>query len=428
MTGNRNKKIWIDLDNTPHVPLFKPIIEELSNRGYSVLLTARDCFQVCDLAESFKLSYKKIGKHYGKNKAAKLLGLLGRGMQLMPVVRMEKPDLAISAGSRSQLLIAWLLKIPSMVMLDYEYVRGFVRPGWLITPAICPDNAFAHITKRILKYPGLKEDVYVPNFKPDPSMLRNLGINGKNIVVVVRPPATEAHYHNQKSEQLFEATVNHIGRQQGVMMIMLPRNSAQTALIKKMWPDLCAERKIVIPEHAVDGLNLIWYSDLVISGGGTMNREAAALGVPVYSIFRGEIGAVDQGLARENRLTLIENEEELYSRLALTRRHKADYSDCSNNPTLGTIVSYIIGVAEADTHWYRQLSSAKAPKVVSPPGPRGARHEPWPEPAAYFESGRSDAVGVAPSGSFVPGFWSPESASSGKEETLPVRDDQTWRR
>jgi predicted glycosyltransferase len=235
-------------------------------------------------------------------------------------------------------------------MLDYEHVRGFVHPSWLITPEICPDKAFAHVTKRILKYPGLKEDVYVPNFKPDPSTLTNLGINREELVIVIRPPATEAHYHNPKSEQLFEATVNHVGRQQGVKMVILPRNFTQTALIKRKWPDLCADRKIVIPEHVVDGLNLIWYSDLVISGGGTMNREAAALGVPVYSIFRGKIGAVDQWLSQENRLTLIENEEELYSKLALTRRHRADFPDYSNNPTLQKIVSYIIGIAEADGH------------------------------------------------------------------------------
>jgi len=44
-------KIWIDLDNTPHVPFFKPIIRELEKRGHEVVLTARDAFQVCELAD-----------------------------------------------------------------------------------------------------------------------------------------------------------------------------------------------------------------------------------------------------------------------------------------------------------------------------------------------------------------------------------------
>src|ERR1700677_2117937 len=93
VTRSGRKKVWIDLENSPHVPFFRPIIDELEARGYSVTLTARDCFQVVELADMVKLRYKKVGRHYGKNSFAKVLGLCIRCAQMMPGVLKEKPDL-----------------------------------------------------------------------------------------------------------------------------------------------------------------------------------------------------------------------------------------------------------------------------------------------------------------------------------------------
>ncbi|NOZ81326.1 MAG: DUF354 domain-containing protein, partial [DPANN group archaeon] len=276
------KKIWIDLDNSPHVPFFEPIIKELDSRGYDVILTARDCFQTCGLADLFHLKYKRIGKHYGKNKVAKLSGLFWRAFQLMPVVRREKPDLALSHGSRSQQILAAILGIPSVVIFDYEHATLFpiAHPKWVIVPEVIPDSAIKLKKRSILKYPGIKEDVYVPRFTPDFSVRNFLGLAEKDIVVTIRPPATEAHYHNPQSEELFEATINFLGTNENTRLILLPRNKKQEVKIKTLWPEFCDTRKIIIPERVINGLNLMWHSDLVISGGGTMNREAAALGVP----------------------------------------------------------------------------------------------------------------------------------------------------
>src|SRR4030066_386027 len=194
----------------------------------------------------------------------------------------------------------------------------------------------------VVKYPGIKEDVYVPNFKPNTKINDELGLNGKNLVITVRPPATEAHYHNAQSENLFDAAVNFLGHQKNTRLVLLPRNEKQVAWIKKEWPEWCADLKIIIPQQVVDGLNLIWHSDLVISGGGTMNREAAALGVPVYSIFRGKIGAVDRYLSEQGRLVLIENKDQLYSKIVLARRDKAYKPGSSDNLALQKIVSHIV--------------------------------------------------------------------------------------
>ena len=338
------KKIWIDLDNSPHVPLFKPIIDELNRRGYQVMLTARDCFQVCGLANLLNLRYKRIGRHYGKNKILKVAGLLIRSVQMIPTVLRDKPDFALSHGSRSQLLLASMLRIPICLMGDYEYTQGLVlmNPTWVIIPQMISDNAINLQGERICKYAGLKEDVYVPNFEPDPEILPLLGLTQDDLVVTIRPPATEAHYHTPESEKLFYAVVDFLGRHPDVRMVILPRNEiTQTALVKKRWPEWCATGKIIIPDHVVNGLDLIWHSDFVVSGGGTMNREAAALGVPVYSIFRGKIGAVDRYLSGTGRLTLIESAEDIPNKIVLARRHRPSKPEYTNRPALHQILDHI---------------------------------------------------------------------------------------
>jgi predicted glycosyltransferase len=342
------KKIWIDLDNSPHVPFFAPIIEQLEARGYRVVVTARDCFQVAELARLLGLKCQMIGRHYGKNTLLKLAGLGVRALQMAPTVWHEKPDLAISHGSRSQLILANLLRIPAATIGDYEFSKLFVivRPGWLIVPQVIPDAAVQGFKSRILKYPGIKEDVYAPRFQPDPAIVEDLGLGDGRLIVTVRPPATEAHYHVPQSQELFNEVLNYLGERPEVKIILLPRNQRQAEAIRSARPELFASGQATIPGHVVDGLNLVWHSDLVISGGGTMNREAAALGVPVYSIFRGRIGAVDRYLATQGRLILIESREQLRSKLVLRPRQRSATPASASSGSLHALVEHIVGIVE----------------------------------------------------------------------------------
>ncbi len=349
MKPNTQKKIWIDLDNSPHVPFFRPIILELEKRGYSVILTARDCFQVCDLANLFGLSYKRIGRHYGKNKLAKAAGLLFRTLQMSPTVLNEKPDISLSHGSRTLILLSSILRIPFITIADYEHSWrvAFRASGWSIVPDVIPDDANRLKKDRVLKYPGIKEDVYVPFFRPDPSLRDVLGISADNLVVTVRPPATEAHYHNPEAEQLQDEAVQFLTENPKTKIVLVPRNARQGKSLRKRWPKLFATGQIMIPDRVVDGLNLLWHSDLVISGGGTMNREAAALGVPVYSVFRGKIGAVDRYLADSGRLILLESVEDVRKRIVLERRQPIDRPADADSATLQSIVNHIVSVIDS---------------------------------------------------------------------------------
>ncbi len=230
--NSSNKKIWIDLDNSPHVPFFSPIIKELETRGYQVPLTARDCAQTCGLANLLCLEYRKIGRHTGKNKLGKVAGTILRGLQLMSAFRQEKPSLALSHGSRAQMLAAALLNVPSIVIMDYEHVKGFIRPTWIVMPEVISSIAVRFDPNRILKYQGIKEDVYVPFFRPAPDIKKELGLNGEEIVATIRPPATEAHYHNPESEGLFSAAVNLLGEMGNVRMVIIPRSESQGSRLR----------------------------------------------------------------------------------------------------------------------------------------------------------------------------------------------------
>jgi len=339
---HEKKRIWIDLDNSPHVPFFKPIIDELRARDHDVFITARDCFQVCGLADLMHIKYKKIGRHYGKNILFKAIGLMIRAYQLAPTLRQQKPHLALSHGSRSQVMISTLLNIPSIVIGDYEHSEPVFKPSYAIVPELISDSDIKGFRKAVYKYPGIKEDVYVPNFLPDRSILRELGIKEEELLVTIRPPATEAHYHNPESETLFKAVLDFLGSHENTRIVVLPRNEKkQTAWVKNQWSELCETGKIIIPGHVVDGLNLIWHSDLVISGGGTMNREAAALGVPVYSIFRGVIGAVDRYLAENGRLVLLTDVEDIRAKIVLQKRERSTEFESANHAALYTIIEHI---------------------------------------------------------------------------------------
>lgn len=336
------RKIWIDLDNTPHVPFFKPIIRELKARGHEVVVTARNAFQVCDLADRHGVGYLPVGTHWGKNRILKVLGLLVRAARLAPFAFRESPDLALSHGARSQILISNLLRIPTVLVMDYEHARlvPMARPRWLIVPDVIHPGEKGGSTRRVRYYPGIKEDVYAGELHPDPGIFRELGVDPGFILVTARPPATEAHYHNPESEGVFAAFMEQAVARDDVRVVLLPRNHGQEIQLRAAWPHWFAGGRVTVPTRAVDGMNLLWHSDLVVSGGGTMNREAAALGIPVFSVFRGPIGAVDRLLTSQGRLVLVESPEQA-RQIPLRRRRRDDSIHGEHRQALPTIVEHI---------------------------------------------------------------------------------------
>jgi uncharacterized protein len=343
------KKIWIDLDNSPHVPFFVPIIQELKAKGFEIFLTARDSYQVCELIGYYGVHARVIGKHYGKHKILKLLGTAWRAIVLAHIVRKEKIDISLAHGSRGCMLASALLGIRNITIMDYEHAAkiSFTRKTWVIFPEIVPTDQLSRNGHKILKYPGIKEEVYLPSFNPDPLLRTRLGIGEDELLVAVRPPATEAHYHNPESDGLLAATLVKFSNMPGARVLLLPRNKNQENKLRAAWAKEVDSGKMVIPAHVEDGMNIIWNSDLVVSGGGTMNREAAAMGVPVYSIFRGPIGAVDRFLSSQGRLVLLESVEQVQTKIRAVRRNKTALSlNHEKSAALESIIRHITSVAE----------------------------------------------------------------------------------
>ncbi|TMQ31214.1 MAG: DUF354 domain-containing protein [Nitrospirae bacterium] len=266
-------------------------------------------------------------------------------------------------------MVSKALGIPSLFIGDYEFSTswGFIQPTWLMCPEVIPKTGLRYEPNRIVKYPGIKEDVYVPRFVPDPRIRPQLGLQEQDLVVTLRPPASEAHYHNPQSDELFEAAIEFLSKKPDVKLVALPRNEKQAICLKQRWPDLFSNGKMRIPEHVVDGLNLIWYSDLVISGGGTMNREAAALGVPVYSIFRGKIGAVDHYLSMRGRLVLLESVQDVHTKILLVRRNRPAMPQNGDGTALSSIVKQIVAIMDS-----KRPVPEKSSQAAEFDGPRAA--------------------------------------------------------
>jgi hypothetical protein len=313
-------RIWIDLANSPHVPFFRALIDRFVAQGHEVEVTARDFAETVPLAKAARLSPNIIGEYGGRQVSGKAGNLMSRAWSLAGWARKRKFDLAISHNSYSQILAARALRVKCVTLMDYEYQPAnhlaFRFTSRLIVPVSFPDRRLRRYGANPLKikrYHGTKEDVYLADFQPDPSFatqLCQLGIQLDNVLVLMRPPAHDALYHRFENT-LFDEALNRLLADEDVQVVLLPRNESQRAHYARNADTgaraVPAGRKLIIPLAPLDGPNLIAASDLVISAGGTINREAAALGVPAASVYAGKWAAVDEQLVKEGRLRRIKN-------------------------------------------------------------------------------------------------------------------------
>jgi predicted glycosyltransferase len=318
-------RIWVDLTNSPHVLVMRPIIEALRADGHDVEVTARDFAQTLELLERFEIAHVVIGRHRGERVVAKAAGLLSRSAALIRWARSERGrntrraesrgafDIALGHGSNDVTVAAAFLRIPCSTMFDYEFaavqhhVNCRLADAVVVPDAIPAERLYRYGARgKIAAYPGLKEEYYLADFEPDTAVLRELSLEPGRGIVVVRTPPELALYHRFASD-LFGGVIERLAaaaRTRGVQVVVLPRTTEQRTR-------LTAIPELTVPARAVDAQSLVAYADVVISAGGTMNREAAALGTPVLSTFQGRIGGVDERLIGERRLRMLRAPDEL---------------------------------------------------------------------------------------------------------------------
>jgi len=308
--------VWVDLDNSPHVLLFAPIIRELRRKGVEFLITVRDFSQTRALAEKHGLEFTVIGRHcHSSSLLRKGTSTLRRAWDLRRFVAQHRPDAAVSHGSRALALAARSLGFPVMTLDDYEFSSlrlNNMLSDRVLVPEVIPEDrlrAQGLDMRKLARYPGLKEEVYVYDFKPAATVMEQLQLDPRRVIVTVRPPATWAHYYEELGELLFRALLKRLERDPGIQVVVAARTEAQEVQLRQQYG--LSTEKFRLCSKAVDGLSLMWFSDVVFSGGGTMAREAALLGIPTYSVFGGRMGAADDYLASIGRLSLLRTPGEI---------------------------------------------------------------------------------------------------------------------
>jgi predicted glycosyltransferase len=334
-------RIWVDMTASAHVLVFRPLIALLRADGHEVEVTARDYAQTLQLLELHGLEATVLGRHGGRSRLGKARSLASRLHELGRWARPRAFDLALAHGSHELTLSARRLGIPSATTHDYEFATlqhhlGLRAATRVVVPdAIPPERLerFGVGPEKLFRYPGLKEEYYLADFEADPSVLEALALDTDRVLVVLRPPPDVSLYHRH-SNPLFPQTLAELGKRDDVHAVVLPRTDEQRAYVRGL-----ALPSVLVPERAVDAQSLIALADLVVSAGGTMNREAAALGVPVYTTYGGRLGGVDEALIREGRLVPLSDPRALDVR----KRGETDAARVQRDPR--TLLDLLLGAA-----------------------------------------------------------------------------------
>ena len=304
------RRVWIDLTNSPHVVFFRPILRRLDEAGVETMVTARDFAQTLGLLRLYGIPHTVVGRHGGARVAGKAAGFARRSMALVRFGRGRRPSQTVSHGSNDLAVAARLLRLHSTVLHDYEGATTMHRINFrladkVMLPAAIPFAALRELgldARRHRPYPGIKEQVSLADFEPDPGVLAELGLDASRPVAVLRPPATMSLYHRFKNP-FFTEVLEHLLRTDA-QVVLLPRTPEQAI-------EFGMASGVTVPERPIDGPSLVYAADVVISAGGTMNREAALLGTPTWTTFRGELGAVDRSLIESGRMRILERPEQL---------------------------------------------------------------------------------------------------------------------
>jgi len=307
------KNVWIDITNSPHVVLFNPIIKEMKKKGYKVTVTARDYAQTKGLLDMYEIDYIMFGKHMGKSKFKKLIGLIKRSLKLYKFAKNKNFDASLSMSSQYCMIASKFLKIPHMTLFDYEYSTGhhinFRLSDRILSPKGVGKDVFEKFganMEKVVFFDGLKEQFYIDYYLNNDKKenVRNLlNIPKDRILITMRPEATMAHYQTNENPLSFEIVEFLNSHKKKPIIVVIPRVEEQ----RKEY-EVKNYENVIIPDKVINGIDLVVASDLVIGAGGTVNREAAAVGTPVYTIYKGgKMCAVDRMLINSGKMVYIDN-------------------------------------------------------------------------------------------------------------------------
>ena len=305
-------RVWVDLTNPAHVVVLRPLVELLEADEHEVTLTARPLSHTTELLDDWGHPYTAIGHHGGASRVGKALAAGSRTAQAFAFARGKRFDYGLAHGSTDLPPVGRLLRIPNTTMFDYEWARLQHELNCrLATRVLVPDaipaerlEPYGARPPKLVQYPGLKEEYYLGDFEPDESVLRELGLDPSRVIAVVRTAPSYALYLGGSENELLPRVLRRLLGEEA-QVVVLARTDDQRRALREL------DGSLIVPEHAVDGRSLAALADLVVSAGGTMIREAAVLGTPVWSIFEGRLGAVDELLIAQGRVHFVRDPGEL---------------------------------------------------------------------------------------------------------------------
>ncbi|MBD0329407.1 MAG: DUF354 domain-containing protein [Thermoleophilia bacterium] len=305
-------RVWFDITNTAHVVVLRPLVELLEADGHEAVLTARPLSHTLELLDDWGHPYTALGRYGGAGRLGKARAAGDRLRRLLAFGRRGRFHCALAHGSTDLTAACRALRVANTTMFDYEWAS--LQHHWncrlatrVLVPNAIPAARLARYGARppkLVSYPGLKEEYYLRDFEPDASVLRQLGVEPDAPVAVVRTAPSYALYLGGSENPLLAGVLRRLV-DEGAQTVVLARTDEQRAAARALDP------RLIVPDRAVDARSLVALADLLVSAGGTMNREAAVLGTPVYSVFEGPLGAVDERLAAEGRLRLLRDPAEL---------------------------------------------------------------------------------------------------------------------
>jgi uncharacterized protein len=307
-------RVWVDFTNTAHVIVLRPLVERLEAAGHEVELTARPLSHTVELLEDWGRPHTVFGRYGGVRRRDKALAAADRVRQLVRWARPRRFDFALAHGSTDVPVVSRLLRIPNTTMFDYEWaaLQHHVNcrlANRVLVPDAIPAERLARYGARppkLVRYPGLKEEYYMSDFEPDTGVLTRLGVDRERVLCIVRTAPSYALYLRGSENELVTRLLERLEAEPDAQTVVLTRTPEQRSSLRR--PGL---ERLILPERALDGRSLVAFADVLVSAGGTMNREAAVLGTPVWSVFEGKLGAVDELLAHEGRLRFLTDPAEV---------------------------------------------------------------------------------------------------------------------
>jgi len=310
------KTLWFDITNTPHVHFLSPIINRYRSRA-DIVISVRDYVETIALARhKFKTKFLVVGQHGGRNKIRKVSKMLNRLSALR--MRVNGFDFALSCGGFEACLLAKWRHKSSIVFDDND-----ISPNWMYSRfasySFFPDAVPMNILltqgfkpQTTYQYRGYKEDIYIADYDPDSTFLDSIPYRD---YVVVRPENKMANYVESRTRSIVPELLRTLSNS-GIRILYLPRTDSE----RKYAYDVDS---VFIPRTTVNGLDVCFFSRAVISGAGSLTREAVCLGKPAISFYPGKrLLAVDKKMIQDGWLAHSRNPREIvdYVNSAKSRR------------------------------------------------------------------------------------------------------------